>query len=407
MPTARIAPRDRKLLWWTGAVALLLIAATFVFSPTEDSDASPIPSTYSSGAGGARAAYLLLLDLGYEVHRWEESPKGLEGLEDGAVLILADPTETPSEGEQGSLLRFVQNGGHILFCGAAFSQFFPEIKLPTRIAGARWTEFSPSLPSRYARGADKVILQPETYWVPESSDDFRFQQLVLYGEESKPVVVAWTLGKGQVLWWAGATPLTNTGIREAGNLNLFLNSVSRDTPSRSRAIYWDEYFHGERGSFWTYFQKTPVIWGGVQIGLLAVAILFTFSRRSGPIASPAVVSRLSPLEFVDTMAGLYQKAHATPVAVGVTYRHLRLELAHRLGLPAATLDQALAEAASERLGTDAKGLDNTLQKAALAADSKKLPAREALGLVQSLQRFTLRLTGTLPSARHRPTQEKI
>lgn len=401
-----IASIDRRLLLWAGLAAFLLIVGTVALSPSADSDASTVPSTYSSGAGGARAAYLLLLDLGYDVHRWEEPPDGLEGLEDAAILILADPTETPSEGEQGLLLRFVQGGGQILFCGAALHKFFPQVELPARIAGAKWAEFSPALPSPYARSADKVIIQPETYWAP-SQADLSFQQLPLYGEKPGPVVVLWRMGKGHVLWWAGATPLTNAGIREADNLSLFLNSVSSPisskAPERSRAIYWDEYFHGARGSFWSYFENTPVSWGAVQILILTLALLFTFSRRSGPIAIPAVVSRLSPLEFVDTMGGLYQRAGAAPLAVGVAHRHLRLELSHRLGLPAATTDSALAQAAAERLGLAAGELDTTFQKAAIAAESKKMPVREALDLVRSLQRYTLRLTGAVS----RPAQEKL
>jgi hypothetical protein len=388
--TGTVAPADRKLLWWAGFVALLLVGGTIAVSPGADPDTSAVPSTYSSSSGGARAAYLLLLDLGYKVHRWEESPAGLAGLGDKAILILADPTETPSDGEQDLLLRFVQSGGEILFCGAALPKFFPQVKLPARIAGARWIEFSPDLPSPYAHHAGKVIIQPETYWRAQAGrGEFGDQQLTLYGGEFNPVVVVWRVGKGQILWWAGATPLTNSGIPQADNLSLFLNSLSSGTPQGSRAIYWDEYFHGERGSFWSYFAIPPVIWGGFQISVLTLALLFTYSRRSGPIAIPAVVSRLSPLEFVNTMAGLYQRAGAAPVAVGVAYRHLRLELTHRLGLPAAAPDAALAQAAAERLGADAIGLEEAFQKAALAAVSKKMPAREALGLVQSLQRYAV------------------
>jgi hypothetical protein len=313
------------------------------------------------------------------------------------------------------------------------------------MAGAAWTEFSSTLPSPYTRNADKVIIQPEAYAPIEAS----YPQLTLYGDDAKPVVVLWRMGKGQILWWAGATPLTNTGIRQAANLNLFLNSVSdnalegegsgapedrirstrppdgsetREGPAESgsvvrassskgaRTIYWDEYFHGARGSFWTYFANTPVGWGGLQFLILSLALLFTFSRRSGPIAVPAVVSRLSPLEFVDTMAGLYQKAGAAPIAVGVASRHLRLELAHRLGIPPSNSDPALARAAVERLGHDAYGLEDALAKASLAAGSRKLAGREALALVKILQHYTLCLTGQKPaSALHntQTTQEKI
>jgi len=98
--------------------------------------------------------------------------------------------------------------------------------------------------------------------------------------------------------------LTNAGISQAGNLPLFLNTMDSIKGSGPPVIYWDEYFHGARGSLWGYVPKTPIPWGCVQLSIFLVAVLFTFSRRSGPIFSPAPISRLSPLEFVETMGGL-------------------------------------------------------------------------------------------------------
>src|SRR2546422_4760103 len=44
---------------------------------------------------------------------------------------------------------------------------------------------------------------------------------------------SYSYGKGQVIWWAAATPLSNAGIRQRGNLNLFLNSVGPPGERRS------------------------------------------------------------------------------------------------------------------------------------------------------------------------------
>ena len=143
-------------------------------------------------------------------------------------------------------------------------------------------------------------------------------------------MVAWRMGAGEILWWAGATPLTNAGLSRAGNLRLFLNTVSNAAPL---TVYWDEYFHGQRASLWSYFEGTPVPWGILQAFVIALAVLFTYSRRSGPIVKPAPVSRLSPLEFVDTVGSLYQSARAGSVAVAVSYRRLRFQLSQRMGLP--------------------------------------------------------------------------
>jgi len=380
---AGLSRTDRRLLWGFGAASLLFAIGMVILTPAGREEASTEPSSYSSDSGGALAAYLLLVDLHYPVHRWEAAPADLPA---SALLILAEPTEKPTGRDRTALLEFVHNGGRILFCGGSIRSFFPDASLSGKIVGAEFKEFQASLPSHYSRGANGVVIRPEAYWNKLDGSQFR-----LYGEEQSASVVSWRIGKGQILWWAAATPLTNTGIRRSGNLNLFLNAVTDPSSGHPLTVYWDEYFHGRRGSLWSYVENTPLPWGALQVGLLAFALLFTFSRRSGPIAMPAVLLRLSPLEFVDTMGGLYQRAGASSVAVGVSYKHLRLELVRRLGLPAAS-DGDLAKAAGERLGFQGRELGELLQNAARGAAAPKLPAREALRLVRQLEQNTARLS---------------
>jgi len=356
---------------------LVLIAGIVVTAPPAP-EYAPVPSIYASGSGGARAAYLLLRDLHFDVRAWEEPPSALATqLATPAVLILAEPSESPSKADVAALRKFVEAGGRVLFCGASIPKFFPKADVSDPVEGIEWKEFSANLPSATTRAADKVILRPEVYWgTPGPS------QLALYGSEDSAAIVSWQIGNGEVLWWAGATPLTNAGITKSGNLNLFLNSIGEGRP-----IYWDEYFHGQRASLFSYVEKTPVVWAGVQILLAALILLFTFSRRSGPIVMPGSVSRLSPLEFVDTMGALYQHAGASSIPVDVSRRHLRLELTRRLGLPSATPDDDLARVAGDRLGLDSASFANALNRASRAATAPQLRARDALAVVQNLERF--------------------
>jgi hypothetical protein len=374
-----ITPADRKLLFAAGSVGLLLLFATVAFAPAGSTSALEIPSTYSNGPGGARAAYLLLLDLGYPVRRWENPPTAIAAAPH-ATLIVAEPSLMPTAHERRAIVEFVRNGGQLLFCGAALRAFFTGADLRPEMFGTRAKEFSASLPGYLSRGAPRVEMRPEAYW-----GQLRPSQLALYGAGGTTAVVEWRIGDGRVLWWAGATPLTNAGLPRAGNLNLFLNAVSAPASDGPRSIYWDEYFHGERGSLLSYFYKTPLVWGVAQIALGFLCVLFAFARRSGPIAAPPAASRLSPLEFVDTMGGLYQRAGAQSIAVNVSYRHLRLELTRRLGLAAAVTDADLANAAGQRLGLPGD-LADTLAEAA-AAGTGKLPAARALTLVQKLTAF--------------------
>jgi hypothetical protein len=144
----------------------------------------------------------------------------------------------------------------------------------------------------------------------------------LYGDVEEPVVVTWHLGRGRILWWAAPTPVTNAGIAQEGNLSFFLGCVQAVRPGANPAeitVLWDEYFHGYRGSLWDYFAGTPVPWAAVQLTLLVVLALRAFARRNGPLFSPPADSRLSPLEFVDTLGDLYHRANAGSAATGVAY----------------------------------------------------------------------------------------
>jgi Domain of unknown function (DUF4350) len=383
---AGLGATDRKLLWGAGAIAVLLLASTAVFAPSSTGQSSPVPSTYSSSSGGALAAYLLLMDLRYTVRRWEEPPAALTMPGRGSLLILAEPTEPPTGTDRDSLIHFVESGGRILFCGSSVPSFFRDAELSSPAMEWEWKEFYPSLPSYISRAADKIVMRPGANWGSLSSS-----QLQLYGENGSPIVVRWRMGAGEILWWAAATPLTNAGITRADNLRFFLNSVSASNTAGPVSIYWDEYFHGQHGSLWSYVERTPIVWGGLQLTILLFGLLFTFSRRSGPIVTPAVVSRLSPLEFVETMGGLYQRAGAASIPVAVSYRRLRLELTRRLGLATTVADSDLAQTAGERLGLDNQ-LSDVLQDAALASNLEKLPARRALGMVQRLESYVPGLT---------------
>lgn len=373
---------DRKLLLGAAALFAVVMAATVVLAPAAADLGSPVPSSYSSDSGGALAAYLLLEDLGYHVRRWEAPPTDLGSMGEGALLIVAEPTEAPTGVERKALRDFVERGGRLLFCGPRIPAFFRAAGVVTLDPFPEWKSFPATLPSYYTRGARQVEIQAWALWSPIGP-----RQFALYGDADGAAAVSWTIGKGEVLWWAGAGPLTNLGLRRSDNLAFFLNSIGG--ASAPQTVLWDEYYHGQRASLWAYIERTPVAWSLLQLAALAAAALFTFSRRSGPVAAPAAVSRLSPLEFVDTLGGLYQRAGATPVALSVSHRRLRLKLARRLGLPVSVPDSALARAAGDRLGWNADELESAL---AAAAGVLKTSARKALHAVQAVERYTARLT---------------
>jgi hypothetical protein len=381
-----IAGPDRKLLIIGGALLIVMLTVSVALSPPEGSMPSPVPSTYSAQSAGAKAAYMLLSQLHYPVRRWEEPPTELPMDGSNTLLILSNPTQMPSTKERAAMANFVESGGHVLFTGANIADFFPNATVSSKAQDPEWISYAPNLPSGISRNAQHITIQPQAYW-----RELNEEQLALYGNADSRAVVSWQIEDGVILWWCGATPLINSGITKDDNLAFFLNSVSNWSPENSYQIYWDEYFHGQRSSLWSYTRNTPLAWGLIQIALVAAALIFTFGRRRGPVYRRATVSRLSPLEFVDTLGGLYERAGARASAVAVSQSRLRYLLTRQLGLPSDTPDVQLAQAAEQRLGWRNFSSENVLGRADAASRAVKLKSREALNLVQDLERHAQKL----------------
>src|SRR5215813_1306170 len=112
----KIEKSDRRLLTWAALLLLPVIIALAFLSQEEEESA--VPSTYSAQSQGAKAAYLLLQDLGYKVDRWEQSPTELPPDSAHTVLILASPFRPPLPQEKNALQKYLSMGGKILETGS-------------------------------------------------------------------------------------------------------------------------------------------------------------------------------------------------------------------------------------------------------------------------------------------------
>jgi len=376
-------------------VMVVLLGLTYVLRPVPAKQAIGTPSSYSTDWLGTKAAFLLLQQSGYRAERWESPPEELPKDAAGTTLIFAEPSERGSGAERAAVSRFVSTGGRLLVMGASGASFAPQsAAIPIPDSDLTPKSFSALLPSPLSRNAPEVTMVAPDQWKSIGPS-----QLAIYDRNGKPGVVWYRFGKGEVIWWAIASPISNGSIREKGNLALFLNSVG---PTNSRVL-WDEYFHGMRRSLSSYFAETPLPWAGLQLALACAAILFTFSRRSGPVRMPAGESRLSPLEFVDTLGSLYQTARAAPAAVEIAYQRLRLSLARRLGISANVKLPVLCQAAADRLGWPSNALFNTLSDAERAMRDINPDDAVALDLVRELHSYLERLDSQRKPAEARPS----
>jgi hypothetical protein len=372
---------DRKLLAVAGVVFILLITGALLFSSGQDSK-TEIPTTYSTASSGAKAAYLLLRESGYKESRWE---RPLSDLPDpsGQILVLADPDQAPPAKDRERLRKFIADGGHVIATGLIGSLYLPKASSDIDFEnGMTWKNATAIGPSAITKAAPEIFLAPESYWNP------LFSAVELYEQGGHTRVVKYVYGKGEVIWWASSTPLTNIGLNLSGNLDFFLACLG-DGKSE---IVWDEYIHGHSEVHSGSVTRSPVFWIFMQLGLLSFAIVATFSRRNGPIFPLVTQSRLSPLEFVQTLGGLYKHANASSVVVDISYQRFRYWLTRRLGMASNASLPDLRSAFSDRLKfSDEEPLFAALADCESARYNPALPPAEALRLVQALDDYAVKL----------------
>jgi hypothetical protein len=358
-------------------LALLMIVGIglAVWIVRSDPGSDQTPSSYGTGNSGAKAAYLLLRDTGYDVTRSAENPRTLAQRGRGTTLILVEPIPGTEE-DLLAVRSFVERGGRLVGTGVAIALFFPGDHTLPKMPHFDWQSYPAYEPSDLTRGISSIDMAPQFYFRGTGGDEVPFKK------DREIPVTRFHYGSGEVIWWASAQPLTNAGIGRADNAQLLLNSVGDPL---NRTVLWDEYFHGEAKTLFQSIFGSPLKWGLVQLCLLAGALCFTFSRRFGAPRGAPLPSRLATKEFVDTLAELYRNAKAGNVAVEVVYQRFRLRLQQRYSVRRDADSGVVARAVAPFVADAERGKIHELLTASEAAVSDHdLDPRRASLLVQQL-----------------------
>jgi hypothetical protein len=371
---------DRKIIIGATVILVLLVGATAVLSPPQAAPA-PDSSSYSPAANGAKAAYQLLGDLGYRMERWAQPlPELPEEDAQNTVLVISEPMGGVANSESDALERFVRRGGRLVFTGPSVHNFLTGGGgALMRPEDATTQNYEAAAVSSITRGVPSITMAATVRWKDDGAN-----AAPMYVHKGNVVVAAYKIGDGEVIWWASATPLSNAGISARGNLDLLLNSLG---PASGTRVLWDEYYHGERRSLSSYLSGTPVLWALLQGGIICVMLVLAFGRRTGPTRMPTVESRLSPLEFVETLGALYQSAGAASGAVNTVWERFRYLVCTRLGLPRTANVRQMYDSARERLGWTEPGLFEAMQNAERASTAASLSNKDALRIVESIEHY--------------------
>lgn len=376
---SKLDAKDRKLLAVCLTLVVLVAILTGVFARNQNNDDNPLPSSFFTGKHGARAAFEMLVTSGYNVERWEQPLSDLaEQADTHAVVILAEPLLTAPE-DLKAVNTILEHGGRVLATGMSGGLILPEsaVQPPDRLTLAA-CELSPQGLDALA-GSGDVWMVPAAGW-RLSSPRYRVE----YDCGGQPAVVEYDVGAGHAVWWASSTPLENGSISRAGNLDLFLNTLGSREGSH---IYWDESLHGDVQSHWFYARGTAL--NLLIAGLVALALLmiFSFSRRSGPVRDLPLPVRATPVEFLEALGSLYARAGASATAVSLAYDRFRQRMGDLGGLRGMQMGAVeLAAALRRRFPQADAELETDLLAGEEARRDDALNPRRALALVQALSR---------------------
>jgi hypothetical protein len=374
---ASLDTRDRRLLFSCFAIAIVLAVVLGFLVPNGSGNDNPLPSTYLAGQHGARAAYETLLRSDYPIERWERPLSELATVAGpDTVVIFAEPF-TRERDDIKAVRQIVERGGRVLSTG-----YWGGFIVPGGMADTP-REFNFAACRLEPEGLDRLADSGEVWMVPEATWQVgNPTHRIQYSCAGQPAVVEYDFGKGHVVWWANAMPLENGAIARANNLDLLLNSIG---PREGHHFYWDESLHGDVRSEWSYAAgpSRNMLWIGLP--LLGLLIVFSFSRRSGPVRDMPEPPRAAPIEFVDALGSLYRTAGASSTAVAVALERFRRSSLRLCGLrPSPMSAVELAGAIRRRFPQASENLESDLVACEDAAWSDSIEPRVALRLIQAL-----------------------
>src|SRR5258708_1841546 len=222
MPATTAIKTDRQLLIGCGLLFGLFTLAGMLMGP-RDPDRFPPNSSYSAKKEGAKAAFLLLGEMGFSMEHWERPLADLRELQGdpGKLLLILDAPFLPTSKlglseEKDALNAFLARGGRVLAAGPESASILTDVtwEEPDKEKEEPVKRYAAAKESPLNWQAPSVEMRPSIY--PNLQVDPGVEHY------EGPVVLSYHAGKGEVIIWADSSPLTNDGLSHAGNLQLLL-----------------------------------------------------------------------------------------------------------------------------------------------------------------------------------------
>jgi hypothetical protein len=333
-------------------IALVVLLAFFNRSPRNSSGDSWLPSSFNPVGAGHMAFYQTLADLNWPVERWREPLSRLSTYGTGNTLIITrsrvGARVSFSEQEIGLLADWVKSGNRLILLGALGgwddtremlrrfgfivsnnqnSNFISEFFHPAESRDGEQIEALPAARS----GETGTLVLPRTPSLPAT---FPPRSRVLWEQQGRPYVVEVPYGAGRVVCGASSLVLDNSFLNKGDNLAIVLRLLAPGGVV-PRHLFFEESHHG----FSTIYAVVRLLdhpgvrFSGMLTLLALLALLGSSLLRFGPVIPLQRGAGRSTLEFVDSIADLYQRADLRNDTIEYLFRETHQRVLHRLNLP--------------------------------------------------------------------------
>ena len=335
-----------------GVVAALLLYSLRLAQEARDPRFSPLPLSYSQHRYGVKGFARLLERNGYTVRSLKRTYRRLP--KDAEMLVIFPPPFRLDGGgdwsaeDADALDAWLRKGGRLLL-------FSEDSRLPESLRDERNPRLpiaqfptdrlinaQPSLPAPWLDGIQRVRLADQRTNLSPRKE--RWVPLLHTGGTVEAAI--WYYEKGVVFECTDWQWLTNERLREADN-GAFALAVVRKLLPKGGVVYFDDAGQGDLE------REAPPprgFWGVAPMGmriafahlmLITVVALYSLGKRFGlPRPAPPRAPALG--EYVDALAGVYERAQAVHPAFEIILDDVRRRLCRRFGMPAgATLLQLI------------------------------------------------------------------
>jgi hypothetical protein len=164
--------------------------------------------------------------------------------------------------------------------------------------------------------------------------------LAIFTLSEKSAIAVWRLGRGEVILLACPEVFQNDHIGKADHLSLLKNIVGGATN-----VYFDEYIHGSEGQ--AGILEIVSRWGFgpflIVLGLVVLIAFWRFSYRLGPGEDDYRETRIEAIDFMDSLAMLYDRAVDRHQAILMYRNAFARSVCVNLGLRGEALDGKVME----------------------------------------------------------------